>query len=183
MKKIKNLIVRYWRLIVFLALVAGLIYGIGWSVNRFILKGKWGGGETKVYQVLVSVYDDKNSDPIEDKKSSMKKGYVIGVYDENHDWSETEKVSYLILKMSLNEKEVEKIIQPIQKKIDIKTLTEEQQQMMKEEKNAEVQKETVSAREYKIDLEKIGFSDPNALLQGQPFEGKIFDFKIVEGVD
>ena len=178
MKKVKKAIVRYWRLILFVLVIVGVVYVIFWSVKKFVVD-EWSGGEVRTYQVLAAVYDEKNSDPIEDKKSSMKKGYVIGVYEENHEWSETEKVSYLILKMSLNEKEVDKITQPIQKKIDIKTLTEEQQQMMKEEKNAEVQKETVSARQYKIDLEKIGFSDPNALLQGQPFEGKIFDFKIV----
>lgn len=166
--------------------IAGLIYGIGWAVNKFILKGKWGGGETKTYQVLVMVYDEKNSDPAEDKKSSMKKGYVIGVYPEEHQWSQTEKVSYLILKMKLNEKESGKIIEPIEREIDEKTLSEEQKEMIKEQKKEDSyqeQKEVVSVRKYKIDLEKIGFSDPNSLLSGQPYSDKVFDFGIVDKVD
>ncbi|KKP84424.1 MAG: hypothetical protein UR83_C0021G0001 [Candidatus Moranbacteria bacterium GW2011_GWF2_35_54] len=159
------MLIKYWRLILFVLVVAGLIYAIGWSVNKFILKGKWGSGETKTYQILVAVYDEKNSNPIEDKKSSMKKGYVIGVYGER--------------KIKLNEKEAQKIVEPVEKEIDKKTLSEEQKKMMKEEKNPEVQKEVVAARKYKIDLEKIGFSDPNSLLKGQPFEGRVFGWEVV----
>ena len=173
------MLIKYWRLILFVLVIVGLIYAIGWSVNKFILKGKWGSGETKTYQILVAVYDEKNSNPIEDKKSSMKKGYVIGVYGESHEWSDTEKFSYLILKIKLNEKEAQKIVEPVEKEIDKKTLSEEQKKMMKEEKNPEVQKEVVAARKYKIDLEKIGFSDPNSLLKGQPFEGRVFGWEVV----
>jgi hypothetical protein len=41
----------------------------------------------------------------------------------------------------------------------------------------------VLARKYKIDLEKIGFSDMNVLLKGQPFEGQVFDWEIVTKVE
>jgi len=180
------MLMRYWRLIIFVLAVIGLLYGIGWTINKYLIKGKWGGGETKTYQVLVSVYDEKNSNPQEDKKSSMKKGYVVGVYGENHEWSITEKTSYLILKMKLDEKETSKIVEAVEAKVDTKTMTEEQQKMIKEqkkEKNYQEQKEIVSVRKYKIDLEKIGFSDPNSLLSGQPFGDKVFDFDIVKKID
>ncbi|EKE21466.1 MAG: hypothetical protein ACD_7C00229G0001, partial [uncultured bacterium] len=95
---------------------------------------------------------------------------------------DTEKFSYLILKIKLNEKEAQKIVEPVEKEIDKKTLSEEQKKMMKEEKNPQTQKEVVAARKYKIDLEKIGFSDPNSLLKGQPFEGRVFGWGIVEKI-
>lgn len=180
------MLMRYWRLILFVLAIIGLIYGVFWAVNKYIIKGKFG-GESKVYQVLVTTHDDKLSDPEEDKRSSMKKGYVIGVYPENHEWSQTEKVSYLILKMKLNEKEVNKIVEPIEKEIDIKTLPEEQQKMIKEQKkeerNPQDLKRTVSVRKYKVDLEKIGFSDMNVLLKGQPFQDQVFDWSIMKKIE
>ena len=167
--------------------IIGLIYGVFWVVNKYIIKGKLGGGETKNYQVLVAAYDNKLSDPEEDKRSSMKKGFVVGVYDENHQWSDSEKISYLILKMKLNEKEVSKITEPIEEDIDIKTLPEEQQKMIneqkKEERNPEDLKKTISVRKYKVDLEKIGFSDMSVLLKGQPFGDKVFDWGIMKKVE
>lgn len=177
------MLLRYWRLILFVLAVLGLIYGIFWAVNKFFFKGKIGGGETKTYQLLVSVYDEKVSDPVEDKRSSMKKGYVIGVYPENHEWSQTEKISYLILKMKLNEKEVNKITEPISRELDKKELSEEEQKMIKENKIEEKRTEVVSVRKYKINLEKIKFSDPNSLLNGQPLADKVFGWEIVEKVD
>ena len=174
----------YWRLIVFVLIIIGLLCGIFWSVNKFIFKEKWEGGEKRVYQVLVNPFDNKLSDPEEDKRSSMKKGYVVGVYPEDHQWSDSEKVSYLILKMNLNEKEVGKITESVKEEIDIKTLPEEQQKFIKEQKkeerNPEDMQRTVSIRKYKIDLEKIGFSDMSVLLNGQPFDGQVFGWEIVE---
>jgi len=88
--------------------------------------------------------------------------------------------------MKLDEKETSKIVEAVEAKVDTKTMTEEQQKMIKEqkkEKNYQEQKEIVSVRKYKIDLEKIGFSDPNSLLSGQPFGDKVFDFDIVKKID
>ncbi len=89
--------------------------------------------------------------------------------------------------MSLHEKEVQKITEQVKEEIDIKTLPEEQQKMMKEQKKEERNPDdltrVVLARKYKIDLEKIGFSDMNVLLKGQPFEGQVFDWEIVEKIE
>ncbi len=180
-------IARAWRLILFIivviALAAGIIWGIFWGVNKIFFHGKlWSGGEVKTYQVLVSIRDNTMPDPIEDKKSSIKKGYVVGLYDENHEWSDTEKVSFLILKMKLNDTEASELTQPVQKDIDLKTLPKDQQQAIKEEKNPQAQKETIAARAWKINLDKIGFSDPNSLLTGQPYLDKVFGWEIVEKI-
>lgn len=172
------MLLRYWRLILFVLVVVGAIYGIYRGIVYL-----WG-GEKKVYQVLVTTFDDKLSDPEEDKKSSMKKGYVVGVYPEDHQWSESEKLSYLILKMKLSEKEVRKITEPIEEKVDIKTLPEEQQRHLKdqkkENKNQPDMMRTLSTRKYKIDLEEIKFSDMSVLLNGQPYADKVFGWGIVE---
>lgn len=126
------MLLRYWRLILFVLVIIGAIYGIYRGIVYF-----WG-GEEKVYQVLVTTYDDKLSDPEEDKRSSMKKGYVVGVYAENHEWSESEKLSYLILKMKLTEEEAQKITEPVKKEIDIKTLPEERQRCSKSKRKESV---------------------------------------------
>lgn len=176
-------IARAWRLILFiivvLALAAALIWGIYQGVNKLFFHGKWGGGEVKNYQVLVSVHDFSMPDPVEDKKSSIKKGYAVGIYDENHEWSDTEKVSFLILKMKLNETQAAELMAPVEKDIDPKTLPKEEQDRLKQEKDAPPQKETLAARAYKINLEKINFSDPNSLLSGQPYPDKVFGWEIV----
>lgn len=179
-------IVRAWRLILFiivvLALAIGLIYGIFWGVNKLLFHGSLGSGLVKNYQVLVSVHDNTMPDPAEDKKSSMKKGYVVGVYDENHEWSDTEKVSFLILKMKLSETQSSELMAPVEKDLDPKTLSQEQQDQLKQDKNAPVQKETIAARQYKINLGKIGFNDPNSLLTSQPYQDKVFGWEIVQKI-
>ena len=175
------MLLRYWRLILFVLVIIGAIYGIYRGIVYF-----WG-GEKKVYQILVTTFDNKLSDPEEDKRSSMKKGYVVGVYPEDHQWSDSEKVSYLILKMKLNEKEVRKITEPIEEEVDIKTLPEEQQRYLndqkKQNKNTEEMKKTIAIRKYKIDLEELKFTDMSVLLNGQPYADKVFDWGIVEKVE
>ncbi len=128
--------------------------------------------EKKVYEILVAVRNQYNPDPEEDKKTSMKKGYVLGVYDDGHKWSETEKKSYLILKIKLTKTEKEKLIQPI---------TEE---TSRKEDSSEKDEKIIALRKYKIDLNKIGFSNPKVLIKEQPFlPDKIFDWSIVEEIN
>ncbi|MFA6183741.1 MAG: hypothetical protein WC682_01410 [Parcubacteria group bacterium] len=185
--KILRKIAQAWRLILFIIgviiLVAGLLWGIFWGVNKLFFHGKLGNnGEIKTYQVLVSIHDNTMPDPAEDKKTSIKKGYALGLYPEDHQWSDTEKVSFLILKMKLNETEATDLMAPVEKDINIKTLPKEEQDRLKKEKDAPPQKETLAARKYKINLEKINFSDPNSLLKGQPFTDKVFGWEIVEKI-
>ncbi|HEB62301.1 MAG TPA: hypothetical protein ENI82_04030 [Bacteroidetes bacterium] len=128
--------------------------------------------EKKVYEVLVAVRNQYNPDPEEDKRTSMKKGYVLGVYDDGHKWSETEKKSYLILKMKLTKTEKEKLTQSI---------TEE---TSRKDDSAEKDEKIIALRKYKINLNKIGFSGPKILIKKQPFlPDKIFDWSIVEEIN
>jgi len=137
--------------------------------------------EKKMYEVLVAVRNQKNSDSEEDRKNSMKKGYVMGVNEEGQKWSDTEKTSYLILKMNLTEKQKTALTQPIEKEISLKKLSKEEREMLKEE-GREAKKEKIGLRIYKINLEKIGFNDPKQLVMGQPFEKEVFNWDVVEKV-
>ena len=130
--------------------------------------------ERKVYEALVAVRDQKESDPEEDRKNSMKKGYVIGVYNEGQKWSDTEKTSYLILKINLTEEERDILVRPVEREAEIVV------PMERGTGGKEMQKEIISLREFRIDLEKIGFDDPDILLKEQPFRDKIFGWEIVK---
>ena len=183
-KKIALRVIRAWRLIlviaVALAVVAALGWGIFWGVNKIFFKGQLGNnGPTTTRQVLVSVHDFSMPDPVEDKKTSIKMGYVVGVYPEDHQWSDTEKISFLILKMKLNDTEASELTAPLTQAI--KNPTEQQKEAAKNDPQAGT--ETVSAREFKINMAKIGFTgDASSLAKGQPFLDKVFDWGIVEKV-
>lgn len=47
--------------------------------------------EKKEYQVLVSVRNQNSTNLEEDRRSSMKKGYVVDIHDHKHNWSNIEK--------------------------------------------------------------------------------------------
>lgn len=139
----------------------------------------------KVYEALIAVRSQSNADPVEDAKNSLKAGDVLLLLPEGHKWSETEKVSYLILKMNLTEKEAQTIVSPEEKKaVEPKPTTDEEKKRAEERKKAEgnrQQMETVRARRYRIKLEELDKNfDPNILLERQPYLDKIYDWKIVE---
>ena len=146
----------------------------------------------QIYEVAVMVRDQYNSNPEEDKKTSLKIGDVLVVQKVGHNWSNTEKVSYLILKMNLTEKQKAKLTQAKEKEIKFKNLTKEEQARIKEEKkrakdsgeeyHEEQKTEILIAREYYIDLSKEEFKgfSANNLLSGQPYIDDVFDWDIVE---
>ena len=144
----------------------------------------------QIYEVAIVVRSQNNKDPIEDKKTSLKKGDVLVVQKEKHNWSKTEKISYLILKMNLTEKQKTKLTKAKEKEIKFKDLSKEEQDMINREKEeakkqdreyeSEPRRETLITREYYVDLDKhfIDFR-PNDLLKGQPYFDEIFDWKVV----
>ncbi len=138
--------------------------------------------EKKTYEVLVAIRNQYNPDPKEDKRVSMKKGYVLGVYNDGHKWSETEKRSYLILKMNLTEKQKNDLVQPIKEKKNSDKKGNEKKGDDKIDIKEGEEENIIGIRMYKIDLEKIGFSDPKVLTRGQPFKDKVFDWDIVKKV-
>jgi hypothetical protein len=139
----------------------------------------------KVYEALIAVRSQSNSDPVEDAKNSLKAGDVILILPEGHRWSDTEKFSYLLLKMNLTEKEAQTLVSPEEKKAVMpKPKTDEEKKQAEARKKAEgdrQQMETVRARQYRIKLEELDKNfDPNILLERQPYLDKIYDWKIVE---
>ena len=144
----------------------------------------------QIYEVAIVVRSQNNKDSVEDRKTSLKKGDVLVIQKEKHNWSKTEKISYLILKMNLTEDQKIKLTKAKEKDIKFKDLSKEDQDMINREKEeakkqdreyeAESKKETLIAREYYVDFDKY-FADfkPNDLLKGQPFVDEVFDWGVV----
>lgn len=143
-------------------------------------------------EVAVVVRGQYNADPSEDLKNSLKEGDVLVIQPAGHNWSNTERVSYLILKMSLTDDEKNRLAQPQERKVnndeinreEIKRLEEIKDEKAKDRMKNELEnrKITLRAREYRINLEKYfpGF-DPMILLdKGQPYLDKVYDWEIVE---
>jgi hypothetical protein len=174
-------------------LIAGAVLLIilsagGWYAKKNLFKPPL---PKKVYEIAVQVRSQENSDPVEDMRTSMKAGDVIVVQDEGHSWSNTEKVSYLILKMSLDEEQKAKLTSPeerdqtrkekeARKPKDFDKMPKEERKRFENEMEGRGQKVTVRTRKYRIDLEELNFTDPNTLLSAQPYPDKIFDWGIVE---
>jgi hypothetical protein len=142
-----------------------------------------------IYSVAVIVRSQTNANTAEDLRSSMKAGDVLVIQSENFGFSATENISYLVLKMSLTESQKQKLTQSEERTLKESELSEPEQKRIEEEKarakeagkkySEPPRRETIQPRMYYIDLAKIGFSDPNVLLSGQPYADKVFDWGIV----
>jgi hypothetical protein len=173
-KKIKSKKLIVWKKIIIVFLVLLIVIGAYW-VSKKIFKNE----PKQIYQAAIMVRDQENSDPAEDRRTSLKSGDVLMVADENHKWSNTEKISYLILKMNLTESQKNKLTQPEEREKEKNELTEEEKKIMEENENFETSKELIRIRQYRIKIEDFDF-EPLDLLKGQPFLEEIYDWKIVE---
>jgi hypothetical protein len=139
--------------------------------------------EYKIYEALIAVRNQFNSDPAEDAKNSLKIGDVLLTLPEGHRWSDLEKASYLILKMRLTAEQAQTLVLPEERKAVIpKPKTAEEKKQAAERKKAEgdrQQMETVRARRYRIKIEELNIN-ADAIISAQPYPDKIFDWKIVE---
>ena len=172
-----------------LTTIAIIILFLGTIVAAFIVKNI--DKPTKsIYEVAVMVQSQNNSDSEEDRKTSLKKGDVLTIQKGDHNWSKTESVSYLILKMNLTKEQAQKLTQPKTRELAYEELSEAEKSMVDEEKKRaksegreyvpEPREETLIAREYYIDLNKLEDFKPSDLILKQPFEGRVFDWSIVE---
>ena len=129
-----------------------------------------------VYEVLVNIVDQKVSDPAEDARASLKKGDAIAVFPEGHAWSETEKASYLIVKIKAEKEEVDKLLEAETKERKVQVGDTEPTMSDAPEM------ETVRARKYHIDMGEIDAENikVNDLLKGQPLKDKVFDEGVIE---
>jgi len=146
----------------------------------------------ELYQAAIMVRSQSNKDPLEDKKTSLKAGDVLSVQDAEHRWSKTESISYLILKMELTEEQKQKLTQAEEREIPEDEMSVEELQRIEEEKQRareenreyepEPRTETLRAREYFVDLAQKEFAGfkPLDLYNGQPFQEKVYDWRIVE---
>lgn len=129
-----------------------------------------------VYEVLVQLSDEKVNDPVEDARSSLKRGDVIAYVPEGHQWSDTERISYLIVRLKLTPEDAQKLMEPDTKPSSVKTPEGKDQP-----KDSLAQTETVRARKYQIDLGKLGEKDLtiNDLSKGQPTGDKVFGASVI----
>lgn len=124
----------------------------------------------EVYEALIQLFDQGSNSPERADSSSLKKGDVVVIFPEKHSWSETEKTSYLILKLKITEEEADRLLQP--------EIIETQESI---DKLTEPQKKIRRARKYRLKIENIGFdlqkfwNDPV-----QPNPDEIFSNSLIE---
>lgn len=149
----------------------------------------------RTYEALVSVREMSGAGSAEEKaRSTMYPGDVIAIKEGVGSWSMTERVSYLIVKLSITESQANKLVSPLAKKVD-KNKVDEEVERMKEsnldiskedlkrfKEEAENREDTIRQREYSLNLKEIlpeNF-DTNSLVSGQPVEDKIFGWNVVD---
>lgn len=140
---------------------------------------------TEVYEAAIVVYNQKNPDPIKDAKSSFKIGDVLVLKKEGHNWSNLEKISYLLIKIELTKSQSEKIVMSKYRKYNYedlsKTEMDELNSRLKTSGLSEVPKEVVNLRQYRINMEKYFKDfDPLVLLHKQPYLYTIYNWDIVQ---
>lgn len=157
-------------IIIFLAVIFGAVWGTLKFKNRNNQEKK-----KQVFEALVNIVDQKVSDPIEDARGSLKKGDVIAIFPEGHSWSETEKNSYLIIKLKIYQEDADKLLKAETKEVKNKNRKDGEQ----EEKDMMPEMEIVKARMYRLDLPDF---DTQKFWGGggQPFADKIFTSSIIE---
>lgn len=160
----------------------GLIIG-GVLIYFFISKSD----SKKIYEVAIMVRDQNSSNSDEDERSSMKIGDVLVVKPDGQEWSQIEKVSYLILKMKLTDNQAQKLIQPETREIkkpepsqeELSGLSDEQKKEFTESRK-EPDYETIRPRAYRIKMDKFkDFKAIDLLNVGQPYLGKVYGWGIV----
>ena len=167
-------------LVIIVLIIAGIICIYG---NKLEQNESDKGSSEQFYEIAVQIRDQKNNDPLEDVRSSLKAGDVLIVQKDGHSWSMTEKTSYLILKIKLTEEQVIKLTQSDKKEIKSENLTEEERECAEqngEEYAQELQMETVRLRKYHIDMNEFEGFEPKDLSSGQPYLDKIYGWEIVK---
>jgi len=156
----------------------------------------------QIYQVAIMVRSQVNKDKAEDLRTSLKRGDVLVVQKESHKFSKTESISYLILKMKLNEEQAAKLTKADEKELTKKEIRAEiakrqeerearaaesgreisAEELEREEEEIRQRRITVRPRLYFIDLSKGDFAEfkANDLLEGQPFTDEIYGWSIVD---
>ncbi len=154
-------------ILVIMLLAAAIGGGVWWAKKKSAATREKNLG---VYEAMVQVRDQKSDNPAEDARASLKAGDVIVIFPEGHPWSETERISSLILKLKITPEEAAELTAP----------------QTKEVKNGNTggrgetgERETIRARAYRLKIEKLKF-DPEKISEGQPFQDKVFDENLIQ---
>ena len=152
--------------IILTVVIAGIIGGVFFLEKNKTAEENNPENQPQIYEALTQMKDEKNSDPVEDAKSSMKSGDVLAIFPEGHLWSETERISHLILKLKLKQEDADKLVQPSFAKATAGEASEQ---------------EIVRARKYRLKIEKLDFDMKKIWTGGgQPFQDKVFGEDMVE---
>jgi hypothetical protein len=173
MLKIKNKKRFFIFILCAIAIVAIIIFGVVFAVNKyraahpkslhemsFSEAGKI--GEKKVMQVVIKINKITSN-----SKNEPVRGDVIMVAPEDKQWSDAEQEGFLIIKVNLTPDQAALLVQP---KEDLTKKTEENS---KTEKFLMQQPAIIQARRYTIDLEKIGIGSDEE--RGKIISDKVFD--------
>jgi hypothetical protein len=160
---------RFMLVIAIIAVLLGLLIFFG--VKFFSKESGNGKSEKRIYEALVQPFDQEKDSSNETNDTSLKKGDVIVIFPEGHPWSESEKTSYLILKLRLTEDDANKLIE---------AETEEIQGTNAEEGRGP-ETRTIRARKYRIKIESLNF-DLQKFWENpvQPYADKVFDKNLIE---
>lgn len=112
--------------------------------------------EQAVFEALVVLRDQKYTDPEEDRRSALKRGDVLAIRKSPHLWSDTERTSYLVVKIEMTGKEANELVA----------------------RDTDRNGTPSHPRKKKIDLDAIGFTGAN-ISGNQPFEEKVFEENII----
>jgi len=121
----------------------------------------------KEYELLVKLGDNYSSNPNEDAKASFKEGDIIVVKPAGYEWSQNERDSFLIVKVTMTEQEAAELTQP-------KTAA-----IGKLDKDGKPVEEIVRMRKNKVDLKKLGTSVTKRLRKGATSANRVLDDKIL----
>ncbi len=165
-------------LIVIVTLIIAAIIGgvILWKKYKDNQKPE---NQPQVYEALVNVVDQKTGDPVEDARSSLKKGDVIAYFPAGHSWSDTEKNSYLIVKLKLKAEDAAKLMAAETKEIKDTEKSPDGKSSSPADGDIRPRTETVRARQYFLNLPKFDVQKFWETQQ-QPFGDKIFSESIID---
>ena len=131
------------------------------------------------YQVAVYLAGQDETDPLKPWY-----GDAFMIQGQNFLFSSQDLASYMIIKMDLSEKEVQKLNMPVQRELAESELPEEVQaqrrEMREQGEKPEPYLETIANRKYRTDMDRFGNIGVDDLKNGQPYLDKVYGWKIVE---
>lgn len=188
-------IVNKKRFFTLIAIVVLLIALSVWGIFKYKNRNNPENQE-QIYEALVNIVDQKSGDPVEDARSSLKKGDVIAYFPEGHSWSSTEKNSYLIVKLKLKKEDAAKLMEAETKpgkEVELpsgSSTSKDKPAFWGQEKVSATpenktpkdmgpRQETVRARKYFLDLPSFDVQKFWET-QAQPFGDKVFSASIID---